>query len=167
MYSLEEPHWGTFNEYPQHMFLWRTVENYPIIITKYSSLTIPLINTHHVREQRLRKAKTIPIVLTLSRSKQKKRSILFDQALQCCCFSLFRYLTVPSTNFLWHVKPSPPAPTPHRKSKEEQGRWEKCPNLWTCSKWGKNLSARNQWWPSKPSESFTTYFPTKTHVPLS
>ena len=28
------------NEYQQHMFLWRTGENYPIIITKYSSLTI-------------------------------------------------------------------------------------------------------------------------------
>ena len=24
-------------------FLWRTVENYPIIITEYSSLTIPLL----------------------------------------------------------------------------------------------------------------------------
>ena len=23
------------NEYPQHMFLWRNVENYPSIITKY------------------------------------------------------------------------------------------------------------------------------------
>ena len=41
-YSLEAPHQGTSNEYPQHMFLWRTGENYPIIITKYSSLTIPL-----------------------------------------------------------------------------------------------------------------------------
>ena len=25
---------GDFNEYPQHMFLWRTIENYPLIITK-------------------------------------------------------------------------------------------------------------------------------------
>ena len=42
-YSLEVPHWGASNEYPQHMFLWRTWENYPKIITKYSSLTIPLL----------------------------------------------------------------------------------------------------------------------------
>ena len=27
---------GTSNEYPQGMFLWRTGENYPIAITKYS-----------------------------------------------------------------------------------------------------------------------------------
>ena len=37
------PRWGTSNEYPQQMFLWRTGENYPTVITKYSSLTIPLI----------------------------------------------------------------------------------------------------------------------------
>ena len=43
-YSLEVPHWGTSNEYPQHMFLWRIRENYPIIITKYTSLTVPLNN---------------------------------------------------------------------------------------------------------------------------
>ena len=36
-YSLEAPHQGTFNEYLQCMFLWRIGENYPIIITKYSS----------------------------------------------------------------------------------------------------------------------------------
>ena len=41
-YSLETPHRGTSNEYPQHMFLWRNKKNYPRIITKYSSLTIPL-----------------------------------------------------------------------------------------------------------------------------
>ena len=41
-YWLEAPHRGTSNEYPQHMFLWRTGENYPIIITKYS-LTIPFV----------------------------------------------------------------------------------------------------------------------------
>ena len=29
------------SEYPQHMFLWRTGENNPIIVTKYS-LTVPL-----------------------------------------------------------------------------------------------------------------------------
>ena len=28
-YSLEVPQWGTSNEYPQHMFLRRTRENYP------------------------------------------------------------------------------------------------------------------------------------------
>ena len=39
------PHRGISNEYPQHMFLWRTGEKYPIIITKYSSLTIPLYIT--------------------------------------------------------------------------------------------------------------------------
>ena len=33
--------------YPQHMFLWRNKLNYPRIITKYSSLTIPLL---HVSE---------------------------------------------------------------------------------------------------------------------
>ena len=26
-YSLEVPHWGTSNEYPQHMFLWRNKKN--------------------------------------------------------------------------------------------------------------------------------------------
>ena len=34
---------GTSNEYPQHVFLWRTGENYPRIITKYSFLTCPLV----------------------------------------------------------------------------------------------------------------------------
>ena len=28
------PHQGEFNEYPQHMFLYRIVENYPRIIVK-------------------------------------------------------------------------------------------------------------------------------------
>ena len=40
-YSLEAPRRGASNEYPQHMFSWRTREHYPIIITKYSSLMIP------------------------------------------------------------------------------------------------------------------------------
>ena len=35
------PCWGASNEYSKHKFLWRTGENYPTIITKYSSLTIP------------------------------------------------------------------------------------------------------------------------------
>ena len=34
-YSLESPHWGDSNEYPQHMFLRRNKQNYPLIITKY------------------------------------------------------------------------------------------------------------------------------------
>ena len=42
-YSLGASCRGASNEYPQHMFLWRTRENYPIIIIKYSSLTSPLI----------------------------------------------------------------------------------------------------------------------------
>ena len=42
-YSLEEPYQCASNEYPQHtIILWRTEENYPRIITKYSSLTSPL-----------------------------------------------------------------------------------------------------------------------------
>ena len=39
-YSLEVPHWCTSNECPKHIFLWQTGENYSIIITKYSSLTL-------------------------------------------------------------------------------------------------------------------------------
>ena len=39
-YSLEAPQRGASNEYPQHIFLWRTGENYPRIITEYSSLTL-------------------------------------------------------------------------------------------------------------------------------
>ena len=31
-YSLESPRQGDSNEYPQHMFLWRTDKNYPSII---------------------------------------------------------------------------------------------------------------------------------------
>ena len=34
--SLESPCRGDSNEYPQHMFLWRTDENYPSIIIKSS-----------------------------------------------------------------------------------------------------------------------------------
>ena len=34
-YSLESPWRGDSNEYQQHMFLWRTDENYPSIIIKY------------------------------------------------------------------------------------------------------------------------------------
>ena len=33
--STESPHRGDSNEYPQHMFLWRTDENYPSLIIKY------------------------------------------------------------------------------------------------------------------------------------
>ena len=35
VYSLESPRQGDSNEYPQHMVLWRTDENYPSIIIKY------------------------------------------------------------------------------------------------------------------------------------
>ena len=48
-YSLEVPRCGASNEYPQRMFLWRTGENYPIIITKFSSLTIPLHTTNNAQ----------------------------------------------------------------------------------------------------------------------
>ena len=41
-YPLEVPQRGASIEYPQHVFLWRTRENYPRIITLYSSLTGPL-----------------------------------------------------------------------------------------------------------------------------
>ena len=34
-YSLESPCRGDSNEYPQHTFLWRNKQNYPLIITKY------------------------------------------------------------------------------------------------------------------------------------
>ena len=36
------PRQGASNEYPQHVSLLRTGENYPRIITKYSSLTSPM-----------------------------------------------------------------------------------------------------------------------------
>ena len=42
-YSLEVPHWGTSNEYPQHMDLRRNWENYLRIIFKYSSITSLLL----------------------------------------------------------------------------------------------------------------------------
>ena len=35
MCSLESPRLGDSNEYPHHMFLWRNVENYPLIICQY------------------------------------------------------------------------------------------------------------------------------------
>ena len=38
-YSLESPGRGNSNEYPQHMFLWRNMENYHQIHT----LSVPLI----------------------------------------------------------------------------------------------------------------------------
>ena len=36
-YSLDFPRRGDSNEYPQHIFLWRNKQNYPLIITKYPS----------------------------------------------------------------------------------------------------------------------------------
>ena len=37
LYSLESPQRGDSNGYPQHMFLRRSKQNYPLIITKYPS----------------------------------------------------------------------------------------------------------------------------------
>ena len=34
-YLLESPQQGDSNEYPQHMFLWRNKQIYPLTITKY------------------------------------------------------------------------------------------------------------------------------------
>ena len=34
-FSLESPQLGNSDEQPQHMFLWKTGENYPQIIIKY------------------------------------------------------------------------------------------------------------------------------------
>ena len=34
-YSLESPRRGDSNEYPQHMFLWRTDKDYLSVIIKY------------------------------------------------------------------------------------------------------------------------------------
>ena len=47
-YSFKAPQCGTSNEYPQHMFLWRNKKYYPIIITKYSSLTSPLDTERYI-----------------------------------------------------------------------------------------------------------------------
>ena len=33
--DTDHPRQGDSNEYPQHILLWRTKENYPLIITKY------------------------------------------------------------------------------------------------------------------------------------
>ena len=34
-YSLESPRQGDSSEYPQHTFLWKTEENYPLFIIEY------------------------------------------------------------------------------------------------------------------------------------
>ena len=34
--------WGTSNEYPQHMLLWRHSEKYPRILAKHSSISAPV-----------------------------------------------------------------------------------------------------------------------------
>ena len=44
-YSSEAPCQAASNEYPQHMFLWRTGENYPRFIIKNSSVTSSLLST--------------------------------------------------------------------------------------------------------------------------
>ena len=49
--SLELPWWGGSNEYLQHMFFWRIVENYPWIIIKYQSYLFHWCNdicTHNI-----------------------------------------------------------------------------------------------------------------------
>ena len=43
-YSLEAPWQGASNEYRHCTFFWKTGENYPIAITKYSFFTIPLVS---------------------------------------------------------------------------------------------------------------------------
>ena len=44
---IEAPQQGASNEYTQHMFLWSYKKNYPKMITKYFSLTIPLQQVPH------------------------------------------------------------------------------------------------------------------------
>ena len=34
--GYHQPRRGDSNEYPQHMFLWKNKQNYPLLITKYS-----------------------------------------------------------------------------------------------------------------------------------
>ena len=34
---LESPGWGDSNEYPQPLFLWRNIENYPSSIIKWAA----------------------------------------------------------------------------------------------------------------------------------
>ena len=43
-YSVEVPQWGTFYEYPQHIFLWRNKEKYPHFLVKKTKQ-----NKHHIR----------------------------------------------------------------------------------------------------------------------
>ena len=43
-YSLEAPHWGTSNEYPQHMFSWRNKKDISIFRKKKSALSVAMIN---------------------------------------------------------------------------------------------------------------------------
>ena len=55
------------------------------------------------------------------------------------------------------------SPWNRKKEKEEWDRREKGPNSWTCFKWGNNLSAKGQWWPGQPSESFSRRLPHKRY----
>ena len=43
-YSLEVPHWGTSNEYPQHMFSWRNRKNIIDTTSSAAICSIPFIN---------------------------------------------------------------------------------------------------------------------------
>ena len=45
-YSLESPDQGSSNEQPQHMFLWRSKENYPSNIIKYPPCLFYCISCH-------------------------------------------------------------------------------------------------------------------------
>ena len=44
-YSLESPQRGNSNEYPQHMFLWRNTQNYPLIIIQDFRESTMLVNS--------------------------------------------------------------------------------------------------------------------------
>ena len=43
-YSLEVPHWGTSNEYPQHMLSWRNMKNIYLDIPRLDLWTFFLMN---------------------------------------------------------------------------------------------------------------------------
>ena len=50
-YSLESPRRGDSNEYPQHMFLWRTIENYPLMIITGLLSTLEFLKQCNDREK--------------------------------------------------------------------------------------------------------------------
>ena len=80
-YSSELPRWGDSNEYQQHMFLWRNMENYPEIVIKYPPyLFLWIVTTSHclwtaVRQIHANQEKNdSPTVLTLDVSLLKYES---------------------------------------------------------------------------------------------